>query len=72
MPGEKRLAEIDAEIDVVTRQVDGQLEQLVMRQLPDEGPPVGIDRKQIEVVAQVVRIFLDQLMQLGVIGLVAG
>ena len=66
------ISEIDSKINVMTRKVDCQLEKLVVGKLPDERSSVGINRKQIEIVADIVRIFFDQPLQLCIICLVAG
>ena len=58
MPAEKRLSEIDPKIEVMAWQLDCQLEELIVGKLSDERSPVRIDRKQIEIVAHIVRIFV--------------
>ena len=58
VPAEKGFAVIDAEIEIMFRQVHGQLEKLVMGELADEAAAARIDREQIEIVPHVVGYLL--------------
>ena len=61
MPAEEGFAVIDAEIEIMAGQVDGQLEQFVMGELADEAAAACINGKEIEIVPEVVRVFFREL-----------
>jgi hypothetical protein len=63
MPAEEGFSEVDSKINVVSREIDGSLEQFVVREQPYKSSSACIDRKQIKIVANVMRMFGDQMPQ---------